>query len=316
MSTSVPRWTGRVDGPGPEHRRWHNAIDESPGATGVSLIGFPSDIGVRRNGGRPGAQAGPGAIRAALGSFAIQPEVVVHDAGDVAVAGDDLEAAQDGLAEAVADQLRAGNLPVVLGGGHETAYGSYLGLARSGLLDGRRLGVLNLDAHFDLRAADRPSSGTPFRQIAVGETERGAEFTYAVIGISQPSNTAALFATATELGVRHLHDLDCQERHIEDVLEFVRAFIADVDALYLSIDLDVLPAAQAPGVSAPSTLGVPAAVVIEVCRLVGSDPKLALADITELNSSYDIDNRTARIAARLVHTIVTSAADRSVPEGH
>ncbi|MEV0700248.1 formimidoylglutamase [Saccharopolyspora sp. NPDC050389] len=316
MSTPVLRWTGRVDGPGPEHRRWHNAINESPGATGVSLIGFPSDEGVRRNGGRPGAQAGPGAIRAALGSFAIQPEVVVHDAADVAVVGEDLEAAQDGLAEAVVKQLSAENLPFVLGGGHETAYGSYLGLARSGLLDGRRLGVLNLDAHFDLRKADRPTSGTPFRQIAAAEAARGAEFTYAAIGISQPSNTAALFTTAADLGVRHLLDLDCQERHIEDVLQFVRAFAADVDALYLSIDLDVLPAAQAPGVSAPSTLGVPAGVVIEVCRLVASDPKLVLADITELNPTYDIDNRTARVAARLVHTIAVSAAGRSVPEGH
>ncbi|MER5392453.1 formimidoylglutamase [Saccharopolyspora sp. NPDC002686] len=316
MSTAAPEWTGRTDGPGPEHRRWHNAIGESPGTAGVSLIGFPSDIGVRRNGGRPGAQAGPGAIRAALGSFAIPPEVVVHDAGDVAVTGDALEAAQDDLAGAVAAQLGAGNLPFMLGGGHETAYGSYLGLARSGLLDGRRLGVLNLDAHFDLREAERPSSGTPFRQIAAAEAERGAEFTYAAIGISQPGNTAALFTTAAELGVRHLLDLDCQERHVEDVLEFVRAFTADVDALYLSIDLDVLPAAQAPGVSAPSTLGVPAAVVVEVCRLVGDDPKLVLADITELNPTYDIDHRTARIAARLVHTITMGAADRSVPEGH
>ncbi|MET9259069.1 formimidoylglutamase [Amycolatopsis sp. NPDC004079] len=311
MSTTP--WTGRDDGNGPEHRRWHHAVNEFSSAPGVSLIGFASDAGVRRNGGRPGAQAGPEAIRKALASFAIQPEFVISDAGDVSVEGDALEAGQENLGELVAKQLNDGHLPLVLGGGHETAYGSYLGLARSGLLDGRRLGILNLDAHFDLRTADRASSGTPFRQIAAREAERGAEFAYAVVGISEPGNTAALFATAAELNVRHLLDLDCQERHLERVLDFVRAFVADVDALYLSIDLDVLPAAQAPGVSAPSTLGVPAAVVLEVCRLVARDPKLALADITELNPVYDVDTRTARIAARLAHTLVTS---RPVPEGH
>ncbi|MGV9300900.1 formimidoylglutamase [Amycolatopsis sp. NPDC003676] len=311
MSTTP--WTGREDGSGPEHRRWHHAVNEFSGGPGVSLLGFASDAGVRRNGGRPGAQAGPEAIRKALASFAIQPEFVISDAGDVSVEGDALEAGQENLGELVAKQLSDGNFPLVLGGGHETAYGSYLGLVRSGLLDGRRLGILNLDAHFDLRTADRASSGTPFRQIAAREAERGAEFAYAVVGISEPGNTGALFETAAELNVRHLLDLDCQERHLDRVLDFVRAFVADVDALYLSIDLDVLPAAQAPGVSAPSTLGVPAAVVLEVCQLVARDPKLALADITELNPVYDVDTRTARIAARLAHTLVTS---RPVPEGH
>ncbi|WP_116205197.1 formimidoylglutamase [Amycolatopsis circi] len=310
---STTKWTGREDGSGPDHRRWHHAVNEFSSAPGVSLLGFASDAGVRRNGGRPGAQAGPEAIRKALASFAIQPEFVISDAGDVVVEGDELEAGQENLGELVAKQLNDGHLPLVLGGGHETAYGSYLGLARSGLLDGKRLGILNLDAHFDLRTADRASSGTPFRQIAAREAERGAEFTYAVVGISEPGNTTALFETAAELNVRHLLDLDCQERHLERVLDFVRAFVADVDALYLSIDLDVIPAAQAPGVSAPSTLGVPAAVVLEVCRLVARDPKLALADITELNPVYDVDTRTARIAARLAHTLVTS---RPVPEGH
>ncbi|GAA1024749.1 MULTISPECIES: formimidoylglutamase [Amycolatopsis] len=311
MST-IP-WTGREDGSGPEHRRWHHAVNEFSSGRGVSLVGFASDAGVRRNGGRPGAQAGPEAIRKALASFAIQPEFVIRDAGDVSVEGDALEAGQENLGELVAKQLNDGHLPLVLGGGHETAYGSYLGLARSGLLDGRRLGILNLDAHFDLRTADRASSGTPFRQIAAREAERGAEFAYAVVGISEPGNTGVLFETAAELNVRHLLDVDCQERRLEPVLDFVRAFVADVDALYLSIDLDVLPAAQAPGVSAPSTLGVPAAVVLEVCRLVARDPKLALADITELNPVYDVDTRTARIAARLAHTLVTS---RPVPEGN
>lgn len=314
MTTSTT-WTGRVDGPGPEHRRWHTAVGSMPGRTGVTLIGFAGDAGVRRNGGRPGALAGPAAIRAALGSLALGSSVVVHDDGDVVTVDDALEQAQNELAEAVARQLRSGRFPLVLGGGHEVAYGSYLGLRRSGVLDGQRLGILNVDAHFDLRDGERASSGTPFRQIARAQAEHGDGFAYAVLGISEPGNTTALFDTANELGVRYRLDRDCQERHLDEVHTFVDAFAADVDVVYLSVDLDALPAAQAPGVSAPATLGVPATVVLEVCRTVGADPKLLLADVAELNPAYDPDGRTARLAARLVHEIATSAAARPTPGG-
>ena len=68
----------------------------------------------------------------------------------------------------------AGQFPVVLGGGHEVAFGTYLGLARisRSAHPGDRIGILNLDAHFDLRPGPVPSSGTPFRQIAEHEHGR------------------------------------------------------------------------------------------------------------------------------------------------
>src|SRR5699024_2947365 len=82
---------------------------------------------------------------------------------------------------------RAGaRLTVVLGGGHETAWSSYLGLVGSGLgpRAGQRWGVLNLDAHFDLREEARPTSGTPFAQMAAAEQQVGRELHYAVLGIA------------------------------------------------------------------------------------------------------------------------------------
>ncbi|MFD4975788.1 formimidoylglutamase [Streptomyces sp. NPDC058424] len=301
-------WTGRVDGPGPEHRRWHSTVGAAdPQAKGVALIGFRSDEGIRRNGGRPGAADGPGEIRRALASKSLHTDVVVHDAGDVCVVGHDLETGHDSLAAAVGSLVRAGHLPIVLGGGHETAYGSYRGLIEGGVLEGRRLGILNLDAHFDLRAAERATSGTPFLQIAGLEAARGADFTYAVVGISESSNTTVLFRTAAELDVAYLTDEECQERHLDEVLGFVARFADSVDVLHLTIDLDVLPAAAAPGVSAPATLGVPAAVVVEICKAAAASPKLALVDVVELNPAHDQDHRTANLAARLVHTVAVTA---------
>ncbi|WP_019203948.1 formimidoylglutamase [Tsukamurella sp. 1534] len=300
-------WTGRDDGPGSEHLRWHNAVRTGAQGRGTTLIGFASDAGVVRNLGRPGAASGPAALRSALGSMALQSDPGIADLGDVVVTGDDdLEAGQARLGAAVASVLDGGGLPVVLGGGHEVAYGSYLGIADSrAVADGARLGVLNLDAHFDLRDAPRPSSGTPFRQMALREAGLGRRLDYAVVGISQPGNTRALFDEAERLGVRYLQDDECGVLSMPAVEAFVQDFLAGVDAVYLTIDLDVLPAAVAPGVSAPAGLGVPLEVVSRVCDVVAASGKLRLLDIAELNPSLDVDNRTARTAARLIHRIVT-----------
>ncbi|RDI14732.1 formiminoglutamase [Rhodococcus sp. AG1013] len=301
-------WTGRTDGDTPEHLRWHQAIAPySPEPdTGSVLIGFASDEGVRRNKGRRGAADGPRALRAALSSMALAEPLPIADAGTVTVTGEELETGQAALGRAVTAAIDAGRLPVVLGGGHEVAYGTYLGVAPSQLRKRHpRLGILNLDAHFDLRSDPVPSSGTPFRQIAEAEDAAGTSHRYDVIGISQPSNTTALFDTADRLGVRYLLDDRCGIADRAVVDEFVTAFLDDVDIVYLTIDLDVLPAAVAPGVSAPAAYGVPLETIQRVCDQVSASGKLAVVDVAELNPSLDVDNRTARTAARLIHRIVT-----------
>lgn len=315
-ATSRPAqpWTGRDDGPGPEHLRWHHVVspwtgDEQPGAS--AFVGFRSDEGVRRNKGRLGAAAGPRALRDALGAMALPRSVRAVDAGDVEVAGRNLEGGQNELGRIVAGLLDAGQFPVVFGGGHEVAFGSYLGIANSTLMaGGARLGVLNLDAHFDLRADATPSSGTPFRQMA--EHARGSEFHYAVLGISQPSNTTSLFATADALAVRYLTDDQCGVLNQPLVDYFLDDFLASCDVVYLTVDLDVLPASVAPGVSAPAAFGVPAEVVERVCAKVASSGKLALCDIAELNPRLDIDARTAHTAARIAHRILLARAPLKV----
>lgn len=314
METSAPAvdvtptaWTGRFDGDGPEHRRWWQAV--APHAAGTAaagvraavVLGFCSDAGVRRNKGRVGAAAAPAAIRAALGPLAFHLDREVFDAGDVVVEGDQLEDGQARAGRAISGLLDAGNLTVVLGGGHETAFASYLGVAGSEVLRGKRLGVLNLDAHFDLRDEPVPSSGTPFLQMAQEEAAAGRELQYAVVGISEPNNTRTLFDTAERLGVKYLLDEECAPEVVET---FVADFLAGIDVLYLTIDLDVMPAAVAPGVSAPAAYGVPLPVISAVCKQVAASGKLVHLDVAELNPEFDIDGRTAKVAARLVNTLL------------
>ncbi len=295
-------WTGRDDGPGSEHARWHSVIRPwspgEPAAGAAVLLGFASDEGVRRNGGRIGAAAGPSALRAALASLAATG-IELRDGGDVLV-GEDLEGGQALLGEQVAAVLRAGGLPVVLGGGHEVAFGSYLGWGATpdpGPAS-ERWGILNVDAHFDLREAPIATSGTPFLQAARAEAAAGREFRYGVVGISRANNTRALFDTAAALDVPFLDD-DAASRPAA-VAAFVGAWLRGVDRVHLTLDLDALPAAVAPGVSAPAGFGIPLDAVRTAVREVAASGKLGLLEVAELNPRFDVDGRTARTAARLV----------------
>ena len=338
-----PVWSGRTDGDTPEHLRWHQrarqgiaheAAQQTPqnasrgdGQRGadqatasqpaqtpaVELIGFSCDEGVRRNKGRVGASEGPDALRGALAPLAMHADFGIHDAGTVVVPDRDLEGGQDTLGNEVARLLDTGNPVVVLGGGHDTAWGSYLGRTRCEHLRDQRVGVLNLDAHFDLRQADEPSSGTPFLQMARADQEAGRTFDYTVLGISEPNNTGILFRTAEELGVEFLTDEQCQPRHLDAVLEVVDRLVERVDAIHLSIDLDVLPAAVAPGVSAPAGYGVPLETIQAVCHRVARSGKLVLVDVVELLPRMDVDGRTARAAARLITTLAHDALTTTTP---
>ncbi|WP_293769395.1 formimidoylglutamase [uncultured Corynebacterium sp.] len=326
LYSPAPAWSGRDDGPGAEHARWHTVIrglsladaagsistTTSPSdAPGAALLGFASDEGVARNGGRQGAAAGPDAIRAALGSLAVHHAHPLYDAGTITTQGTDLEGAHAALADAVASLTAAGHLPIVLGGGHETAFGSHSGAYRAlNLADGPQRGplqVVNLDAHFDLRTADAPTSGTPFKQIS--QLVGPESFHYAVLGISRPNNTKVLFDEAATLGVRVVEDVELLDLTPSAAgrLAVDAAGGADADSpIHLSIDLDVLTAAQAPGVSAPAALGVPLAHIRAMAVALAATGRLALVDVVELNPTFDIDGRTAKVAARLIDDIVTA----------
>lgn len=322
-------WTGRHDGAGEEHLRWHERVrllgeDSQNSAADVTVLGFASDEGVERNQGRRGAAEGPAAIRSALGSLSLLTPVAsidLADAGDVTVTDDRLEEGQERLGQAVAAVIDSGSLPIVFGGGHEIAFGTYRGVARSARRSApgqgsenkpAKLGVLNLDAHFDLRSAPRATSGTGFRQLLELEEEQGSEVSYAVVGISEAANTQALFDTAEKYGVKYLLDTDCGVTRRAEVLDFVQSFLAENDLIYLTVDLDVLPAATAPGVSAPAARGVHLEIIEAVCDLAAASPKLAAADIAELNPAFDLDGRTAKTAARLAHRIATHHFERKI----
>lgn len=299
-------WKGRDDSAERgETTRVYQVVrhDGAHGAGDAVLLGFASDAGVRRNQGRIGAAHGPESARRALAGLPAHGLTALWDAGDVACEGDALEDAQAALGLRVQRILGTAARLVVVGGGHEVAWGDFQGL-RDCLYGnggpGGALLVLNLDAHFDLRSSRPGSSGTPFDQILEDAGARRLPVRYACLGVSRLGNTPALYARAHELGAFHVEDSWMQERHLEARLGDLDRLMADVDHVYLTIDTDVLPASVAPGVSAPAPYGVPLS-VIEACALhVKASGKLRLADVAEFNPQHDIDGHTARVVARLL----------------
>ncbi len=293
-------WTGRVDvADGPNALRWHQMVKPLTAGCqpGIVLIGFACDEGVRRNGGRVGAKEGPLAIRKALANLAWHQERPVYDAGDVRCDDGDMEGAQSRLAEVVASAIAAGHRPLVLGGGHETAWGTFQGIDAA--KPNATVGVINIDAHLDLRADEPGNSGTPFNQMAKWCEKNGKRFRYLCLGVAAQSNTAALFERLGELGAEYIPDSDFRPWDRPEPRKYIDDFIRTMEQVQLSVDLDVLPAATMPAVSAPAARGLPLEVVESILDRVLQSEKVAAVDLVELNPRFDIDNHGARVAAWL-----------------
>jgi len=275
---------------------------------GVALLGYTCDEGVRRNQGRVGAVKGADAIRKQLGKLPnhLDDQTYLLDVGSVNCSDADLEATQNELSQKVQQLLIRNLFPIVLGGGHDIAYGIYNGIKKY-LGDSKSIGIINFDAHFDLRSNENGNnSGTPFYQIAKDCGESGSAFQYLCLGIREDANDSSLFKTAKELDVKYiLRDTFRIEFHNE-INAWINAFIQNVDSVYVTIDLDGFSSAYAPGVSAPSPMGFTPDVVLASLKTIVASGKLTALDIAELNPTYDIDDQTARLAASLVHTLIHS----------
>lgn len=304
-------WQGRVDSEeqAEDALRLHQTVAQfEQQHDGIAIIGFCSDEGVQRNKGRVGAVEAPDLIRQALANLPWSANQPVFDAGNVQCQDGNLEAAHEHLAAQVENCLHHDNFPVVLGGGHEVAYGSWLGLIQHLESQGEvpRLGIINFDAHFDLRLDTHGcSSGTPFYQIYKDCLAKGLAFQYCCLGVSEIGNTQALFKRAQELNVSYMTDRQMPITAIASIEHRLQQFMDQCDVIYLTIDLDVLPACEAPGVSAPAARGVQLAVIEPLIEHIKASGKLVMADLAEYNPKYDIDGRTARVAARLFHDITS-----------
>ncbi|WP_109300606.1 formimidoylglutamase [Aquimarina sp. AU474] len=265
------------------------------------LLGYACDEGVVRNQGRVGAVSGPDSIRKMLASLSnhFKEDTQIVDAGSVTCPDKNLEQTQESTSLSVQKLLSNKVFPIVLGGGHDLAYAHYRGIKKQ--YPNQTIGIINLDAHFDLRQViDQGTSGTPFYQIA----QENDTFNYLCLGIQKASNNRELYKTAANFGVQYLENDKYTIANKSNVQQLVGDFMASVDMIYLTIDIDGFSSVYAPGVSAPSPMGFAIDIALDTIEQICNSNKLISCDIVELNPIYDKDNATARLAARLVYQII------------
>jgi formiminoglutamase len=284
----------------------------------AALVGFPFDEGVRRNRGRPGAAGAPDAIREGL--YRLTPwdaptgvdlaTLEITDLGNVrADAG--LEAAQARLGEAVGAVLCGGAaVPVVLGGGHETALGHYLGYAAADV----ECGVINIDAHLDVRPCPQGAhSGSPFRQAIEHAVHPLRAGRYVVIGAQRQCVARAHAEYVRNHGGR-VYWLDGKV----DADSVRDAFSAELDrlgrdagAVLVTVDADAFRQADVPGCSAPSPFGLDGALGPEIAYRAGAHPHVRSIDFVEVNPALDRDGQTIRWTAQCLRQFLVGRAERS-----
>ena len=258
----------------------------------VTLLGIPYDAGASF---QRGPALAPAAIRAALGSESsnswnedvVDVAARLEDAGDLALGG-----ASDShpiIEEGVGRLLERGATPILLGGDHSITWPAMRAVRRHA----PRLTILHLDAHPDLYDAlngDPRSHACPMARIM----EEG------------------LADRVVQLGIRTMNEhQQTQARRFGVEATFMRAGIeAMVTAarrmegpMYLTLDLDVLDPAFAPGIGHPEPGGLTSRELITILQAIPRG-RLLGADIVELNPLNDLRDLTARVAAKLIKEIV------------
>ena len=315
-------WQGRIDSDSNyDAFRWHQWIESIDlvreknlpfeGKLGIAFIGFCCDEGVGRNRGRTGAAKGPQAIRKEMANLPCRfsSEVKLFDAGDILCENSTLEESQYALAKAIEKILALNLFPIVLGGGHEVAFGHYKGIQEHLMKKEEKptIGIINFDAHFDLRPyPNGGSSGTMFRQIADLCEEKELKYSYLCLGIQKHSNTIELFKTADRLGAKYILAKDIIDSDNWSVVEKLDDFVKGNQHIYVTICSDVFSSAFAPGVSATQPLGLDPERVLKFLKYLLRTNKVIGFDIAEVAPRFDQDNTTANLASVLIFSIVNT----------
>ncbi|MBT0878343.1 formimidoylglutamase [Campylobacter sp. RM12642] len=287
-------WIGRNDGEESIHNRVFKCLNTS---SSNKLIGFCSSLGVDRNHGRVGSELAPNIIRKNMANFAVFDDFSFDDLGNIDNFKS-LEEADDLLYDKLNLVLKNQDYCVILGGGHET---SLAGI--KALLDNKQnVGVINFDAHFDVRIQPQHTSGNSFYEAYKYAKSNNYSYKYLCIGANALSNTQALFNTMQDMNAKYVLDKD-----FDNSAKIVKEFILDCDVLYLSIDIDVFSLSYAPGVSAPAVYGISLQQILPILKIILDSKKVALADICEFNPKYDIDNHTAKLSAYLAYILLRKA---------
>jgi len=293
-------WHGRFDSNEEiDLRIWQivKPFDNVSKEYGICFVGYDTDDGIKRNQGRIGAEKGSNAIRKAMQSFPIVENLRIYDYQNLK--NKVLEEAQKEYSLKIYNVIKKELFPIGLGGGHDIAFASYSGIRKA--YPDKKIGIINFDTHLDMRSYDNgATSGTSFKQIL--DSDKNVK--YSIVGFKKQGNTKRLIDTAKSYNVLIL-DEENDEKFINDEL---KKYLADTDILYVTFCMDVFNASDAPGVSAPTIMGLDPKKGKRILREIMKSKKVVCVDFAEVNPEYDIDSRTAKLAGSLIYDIMNNLA--------
>ena len=237
------------------------------------------------------------------------------DAGDAPVVPMDIERGHDVIKRKVAEVAAAGAIPIVLGGDHSITFPSASAVAEA--VAPRGLGIVHFDAHADAAPStwgNLRSHGTPMRRLIESGAVAGANFVQ--VGLRGYWPGPATLEWMREHQMRWHLMTEIEERGAEAVIDDAIAEALDgPDAIYLSIDIDVVDPGSAPGTGTPEPGGMlPRELLRAIRRIVGS-VDLAAMDIVEVSPPYDWAESTAQLANRCALEAISALAVRR-RDGH
>ncbi len=294
---------------------------EALGDAGVVILGAPFDWGTSY---RPGARFGPRAIRDAdyLPADGSRPHLPtgidplgalrVVDAGDLNLPPGYIEDSLEVIAAAVEAIVRAGAVPIVLGGDHTITFPNATGVTR--VLGDGEVALVHFDAHADT-AADHSGKlyghGTPMRRLIESGAVPGRRFVQIGLrGYWPPPETMAWMA---EQEMRWHTMAEIEERGLPAVVDDAVSGAADgAQGVFLSVDIDVVDPGMAPGTGTPEPGGLTPRQLLDAVRRLARDLVIVGADVVEVSPPYDGPGQvTASLANRVVLEILNGMAERA-----
>jgi formiminoglutamase len=287
---------------------WTSIADLFEAEGEVALLGAPMEAGSVT----PGrCDLAPETLRRILRRFSIydletarELAVRLHDAGDVAVRG---LMPVDGFAP-IRDAVRActerHDLTLLIGGNNAVTRPAVHGVDLP--LD--RIGLITLDAHFDLRETDQGLlNGNPIRAL-LEDGLPGRNICQ--IGLAPFANTAKMHHDARAEGIGSWSIAACRNAGISSVVGLALTRLDHVDALVVDFDIDVIDRASCPGAPGARPGGLPVEMFFAAARRLAAEPRVRLVDLTEFDPSRDLGDITAFVAGRWVCEILAGYSVR------
>jgi agmatinase len=292
---------------------------QSLAGTDILVIGAPFDGGTSH---RPGARFGPQAIRLTdyLPHDGSRPHLAlgvdpltalrVADAGDVEMLSGETEPSLRKLEDAVHTAAAAGAIPVILGGDHTITFPDATGVARH--VGWGRVSLIHFDAHADTGNTQFGSlygHGTPMRRLIESGAVRGDRFLQ--LGLRGYWPEPATLDWMAEQSMRSFEMTEIVERGLDECLtEAFSIATDDCDAVFLSVDVDVVDPGLAPGTGTPEPGGLSSRQLLDAVRRIAMELPVAGMDVVEVSPPYDHAEVTAFLANRVVLEALSGIAWR------